>query len=70
MFDKEKYQEKVKRLKEAKKIIPKNSYYVLNFKGNKKMVINKKGVYHLKDLYGVKTELVEWKVFNNVGKYI
>ena len=44
MFDKEKYQEKVKRLKEAKKIIPKNSYYILNFKGNKKMVINKKGV--------------------------
>ena len=70
MFDKEKYQEKVKRLKEAKKIIPKNSYYVLNFKGNKKMVINKKGVYHLKDLYGVKTELVEWKVFNNIDKGI
>lgn len=70
MFDKGKYQEKVKRLKEAKKIIPKNSYYVLNFKGNKKMVINKKGVYHLKDLYGVKTELVEWKVFNNVDKGI
>lgn len=33
MFDKEKYQEKVKRLKEAKKIIPKKFLLCLEFQG-------------------------------------
>ena len=61
--NKEEYLQKVKDLKEAKKIIPKGSYYELNFKGTKKVVINKKGVYHLKALYGVKTEMLEYKVY-------
>lgn len=65
MNNKEKYLQKVKDLEEAKKIIPKGSYYELNFKGTKKMVINKKGVYHLKALYGVKTEMLEYKVYTD-----
>lgn len=64
-MNKEKYLKKVKDLEEAKNLIPKGSYYELNFKGTKKAVINKKGVYHLKELYNVKTELVEYEVFNN-----
>ncbi len=62
MNNKEEYLQKVKDLEEAKKLIPKGSYYELNFKGTKRVVINKRGVYHLKSLYGVKTELVEYKV--------
>lgn len=63
--NKEEYLQKVKDLEEAKKVIPKGSYYELNFKGTKKVVINKKGVYHLKALYGVKTEMIEYKVYTD-----
>lgn len=65
---KDEYIQKVKDLEEAKKILPKNSYYELSFKGNKKIVINKKGVYHLKELYKVKTELIDYKVYTNPDK--
>lgn len=64
-MNKEKYLKKVEDLEEAKNLIPSNSYYELSFKGTKKVVINKKGVYHLKELYNVKTELIEYEVFNN-----
>lgn len=63
--NKDKYLERVKDLEEAKNLIPKGSYYELNFKGDKKPVINKKGVYHLKELYDIETELLEYEVFNN-----
>lgn len=60
--NKEQYLEKVQDLEEAKNLIPKGSYYELNFKGNKKPVINKKGVYHLKELFGIETELEHYYV--------
>lgn len=65
MNNKQDYLKKVKDLEAAKKLIPKGSYYKLNFKGTNKIVINKKGVYHLKALFGVKTEMVEYKVYTD-----
>lgn len=63
--NKDKYLEKVKDLEEAKNLIPKDSYYNLNFRGNERVVIKKNGVFHLKDLYNIKTELLEYKVYTN-----
>lgn len=62
------YLEKVKNFNEAKKILPKDSFYERDFKGTKKTIINKKGVFHLKALYGVKTELIKYEIVNNATK--
>ena len=62
------YKEKVTLFNEAKKILPEGSFYERDFKGTKKTIINKKGVFHLKALYGLTTELVEYEVFNNPTK--
>lgn len=64
----ETYQQKVKTFDDAKKILPEGSFYERDFKGTKKCIINKKGVFHLKALYGITTELVEYQVFNNATK--
>lgn len=65
MIYKEEYLQKVKDLEEAKKLIPKNSYYTRTFKGQEKIIINKKGAFHLKAIYNIKTELIEYKVYTD-----
>lgn len=63
-MDIEKYNKKVKDLDEALKTIPDNSYYERTFKDVTKTVINKKGAFHLKEYFGIKTELLNYEIIN------
>ena len=62
------YKMKLNDFNDAKKILPKGSFYDRDFKGTKKTIINKKGVFHLKALFDIQTELIEYEVFNNPTK--
>lgn len=64
------YKEKVYNFNEALKLLPKGSFYERKFGKITKNIINKQGVFHLKALYDVKTECVEYSIKNNDTKGI
>lgn len=59
------YNDRLEAFNKAKSILPEGSFYERDFKGKKKTIINKKGVFHLKALFNIKTELVEYEIYNN-----